>query len=160
MSLARGGTGAAPVGAGEVAIAPMRREDLDEMMEIERASYPAPWGREVFLDELHRAFAHVEVLRVGGALRGYVNYWEVSDEVHVLNLSVHPEHRRAGLGRRLVERVFEFGRRRAARFVTLEVRRSNRAALALYRRQGFRPVGVRPRYYEDREDAIVMVRDL
>lgn len=143
-------------------IRPMRREDLDAMLEIERASHPTPWSREVFLEEEHRAWAHVDVLceEGGAAVRGYVNYWLVGDEVHLLNVSVDPALRRRGLGTRLVEHVARFARERACSFVTLEVRRRNRPAIALYRHHGFRPVGLRPRYYSDGEDAIVMLRDV
>ena len=143
-------------------IRPMRREDVDAMCAIEQASYPAPWSREVFLEEEHRAWAHIDVLceAEGGPVLGYVNYWLVGDEVHVLNVTVHPEARRRGLGARLVAHLAEFASNARCTFVTLEVRRANRAALALYRRHGFRPVGLRPRYYHDGEDAIVMLRDL
>src|SRR5439155_8087572 len=90
-------------GALEVAIRPMRREDLDELMEIENSAYRAPWSREVFLEEMQRGWAHVDVLRraTGGPLLAFVNYWIVGDEVHVLNVATHPEHRRRGLARRL-----------------------------------------------------------
>ncbi len=80
---------------------------------------------------------------------------------HLLNLATHPLARRAGHASRLLAHIIEFGRQHGCRIVTLEVRRSNAAALRLYRRFAFRPVGVRPNYYaEDQEDAIVMLLDL
>jgi ribosomal-protein-alanine N-acetyltransferase len=89
------------------------------------------------------------------------NYWLVADEVHLLNIATHPQARRAGHASRLLAHIVALGRRRGCRLVTLEVRRSNAAAQRLYRRFGFRPVGVRPNYYaEDQEDAIVMLLDL
>ena len=135
------GSDAAP----EVDVAPMVREDLDGILAIERASYRSPWTAEVFLGEQHRSWAHLDVLRErGGGVRGYVNHWLVGDEVHILNVAVHPD----------------FPLEKRCRYVTLEVRRSNRGALMLYRRHQFRPVAVRPRYYEDGEDAIVMLRSV
>jgi ribosomal-protein-alanine N-acetyltransferase len=151
-----------PAGAGGE-ITPLGVDDLDELMAIERAAYRAPWSREVFVEELQREWGHVDVLRdpPGGALRGFVNYWLIRDEVHVLNLATHPEWRRRGYGARLVEHVVAFAVAQRCRYVTLEVRRSNRAAIRLYRAHGFRPVGIRPNYYaEDREDAIVMLLEL
>ena len=149
------GSDAAP----EVDVAPMVREDLDGILAIERASYRSPWTAEVFLGEQHRSWAHLDVLRErGGEVRGYVNHWLVGDEVHILNVAVHPDFRRRGLGARLLDHVAAFALEKRCRYVTLEVRRSNRGALMLYRRHQFRPVAVRPRYYEDGEDAIVMLR--
>ena len=110
-----------------------------------------------------RDWAHVDVVRDAGERRvvAFANYWLVADEVHVLNLATHPQARRAGHASRLLAHMIEFGAARACRYVTLEVRRSNAAALRLYRRFAFRAVGVRPNYYaEDQEDAIVMLLDL
>ena len=91
----------------------------------------------------------------------FVNYWLVRDEVHVLNVATHPEARRQGHAARLLEHVIAFANRNKCRYVTLEVRRSNAGAIRLYRKYGFRPVGVRPNYYvEDNEDAIVMLLEL
>lgn len=142
-------------------ILPARLQDLDAIMEIERRSFKAPWTRQVFQEELQRDWAHLEVVRErGGEVLAFVNYWLVRDEVHVLNIASHPEARRQGHGDRLIRRVVDFARAHRARVVTLEVRRSNHAAIRLYRKYHFRPVGVRPNYYvEDGEDAIVMLLD-
>ena len=144
-------------------IEPMKATDLDVVMEIERVSFRSPWSRQVFLEEMARDWAHVDVVRDvrQGFLVAFGNYWLVADEIHLLNLATHPLARRAGHASRLLAHIIEFGRRHECRIVTLEVRRSNAAALRLYRRFAFRPVGVRPNYYaEDQEDAIVMLLDL
>jgi ribosomal-protein-alanine N-acetyltransferase len=145
-------------------IVPMNEGDLDAIMEIEKLAFRSPWLREVFVGELDRDWAHVDVLRLRSAERtviAFVNYWLVRDEVHVLNVATHPEHRRQGHGARLLEHVIAFAHREKCRYVTLEVRRSNQAARRLYQKYGFRPVGVRPRYYvEENEDAIVMLLEL
>jgi ribosomal-protein-alanine N-acetyltransferase len=146
-----------------IAIAPMTLADVDEIMEIERVAFRSPWSREVFLEELGRDWAYVDILREppGGALRAFVNYWLIRDEVHILNVATHPEARRHGHAGRMLDHVVEFARRRRCRYVTLEVRRSNHGAIRLYRKHGFRPVGIRPNYYaEDHEDAIVMLLEL
>jgi [ribosomal protein S18]-alanine N-acetyltransferase len=141
----------------------MRASDLDAVMEIERVSFRSPWSRQVFLEELTREWAHVDIVRDVATRKivAFANYWLVADEVHVLNLATHPQARRGGHASRLMAHMVDFARRELCRYVTLEVRRSNAAALRLYRRFAFKAIGVRPNYYaEDQEDAIVMLLDL
>jgi ribosomal-protein-alanine N-acetyltransferase len=141
----------------------MRLGDLDAVVEIERLSFRSPWSGQIFLEEMARDWAHVDVVRdaARGTVLAFGNYWLVADEVHLLNVATDPLARRAGHASRMLAHIIEFGRRHACRVVTLEVRRSNLAAARLYRRFGFRVVGVRPNYYaEDQEDAIVMLLDL
>ena len=143
-------------------VGPMRVADLDQVMAIERVSFRSPDSAKVFLEEMQRDWAHVDVVRdPERRVVAFSNYWVVADEVHVLNLATHPGERRSGHASRLLAQIIDVGRERKCRFVTLEVRRSNAGALRLYRRFGFRAVGVRPNYYaEDQEDAIVMLLDL
>ena len=143
-------------------VGPMRVADLDQVMAIERESFRSPDSAKVFLEEMARDWAHVDVVRdPEQRVVAFSNYWVVADEVHLLNLATHPGERRSGHASRLLARIIDVGRERQCRVATLEVRRSNAAALRLYRRFGFRPVGVRPNYYaEDQEDAIVMLLDL
>ena len=144
----------------------MREADLDAVMEIEQASFRLPWSRQVFMEELGRPWAFLDVVRPsGGAPHGRVlafcNYWRVADEIHVLKVAAHPDARRMGFGSRLLSHIVEFTERQACRLITLEVRRSNEPAQRLYRRFGFRAVGLRPNYYaDDNEDAVVMLLEL
>ncbi len=144
---------------------PMQSADLDAVMEIERLAYRTPWVRQLFIEELGRDFAHIDLVKVRerGAARvvAFANYWLVRDEVHILNVATHPDARRQGHAARLLEQMLAVASRRGCRLLTLEVRRSNVAALALYARYDFRQVGIRVNYYvDDREDAIVMLREL
>jgi [ribosomal protein S18]-alanine N-acetyltransferase len=144
-------------------IGPVSDADLDAVMEIERLSFKAPWSRQVFLEELTREWAHVDVVRDAGSGEtvAFANYWLVADELHLLNIATHPQHRRGGHATRLLAHMVDTARARSCRCVTLEVRRSNAVAQRLYRRFAFRAVGVRPNYYaEDQEDAIVMLLEL
>lgn len=137
--------------------------DLDAIDAIERASLPEPWPRETFAAELTRPWARVDVARVGGAVVGFCDYWIVaaSHELHVLVIATHPDARGRGVARALLDRSLAAARAAGCTLATLEVRRSNRAAIALYERAGFRTVHVRARYYQrDGEDALVMVREL
>ncbi len=147
----------------------MALPDLDDVMAVERAAFRHPWSSELFRRELMHDWSTVLLClsrpagRTEGAPRvlGFIIFWLVHDEVHVLNVATHPAVRRQGIGRLLMSQAIERGRRTGASLVTLEVRRSNAGALALYRELGFRPIGIRPNYYVDEgEDAVVMILDL
>src|SRR5215475_15248706 len=94
-------------------IVPMKASDLDDIMEIERLSFRAPWSRQVFVEELDRDWAHVDALKERGVgpVLGFVNYWLVRDEVHILNIATHPDQRRRGHASRLLQHVIEFSKR-------------------------------------------------
>jgi [ribosomal protein S18]-alanine N-acetyltransferase len=142
-------------------IGPMTPADLDQVDEIERHSFKNPWPARVFLEELERAWARVDVARAGAGVVGFCNYWLVKDEVHLLAIATHPDRRRGGVGAALLEHLLAKATATQSALVTLEVRKSNRPAIALYERYGFAPVGVRRGYYaEDGEDALVMTLEL
>ncbi|HEU4385119.1 MAG TPA: ribosomal protein S18-alanine N-acetyltransferase [Anaeromyxobacteraceae bacterium] len=143
----------------------MRLEDLERVVEIQRTAFAHPWSRELLAREMGHDWSSVllavEAATGGEAVLGVVVFWLVHDEVHVLNVAVAPEARRRGVARALMHEAERRGVQRGARIATLEVRRSNQAALELYRSLGYREVGVRPRYYaEEGEDAIIMERML
>lgn len=112
--------------------------------------------------ELARAYAKLWVARVGGANRacGFLLAWDVADEVHLLDLVVAPERRREGVGRELLKTLLDHARGRAARWVLLEVRQSNRGAQRLYEGAGFAVHGERRDYYGDGEAALEMRLEL
>jgi [ribosomal protein S18]-alanine N-acetyltransferase len=142
-------------------LASSREADLDQVVEIERLCFPSPWLRQAFADELARPWARLELLRQGPRVVGFCNYWLVADEVHILNVAVHPEEQRRGHGARLLRHILDEAKRAKARVLSLEVRVSNAAARGLYRSFGFREVGLRPRYYADNgEDAVLMDLEL
>jgi len=144
-------------------VVPMGEGDLDAVVEIERVSFKSPWGRDVFLEEAAREWAHVWVVRPpeGGRAVGFVNFWLVRDEIHILNVAIAPAERRKGYAAELLRQLVTFAWKHKVRYLTLEVRRSNQGAIKLYKSFDFKPIGVRPRYYsDDREDAIVMLLTL
>ena len=126
-------------------VRPAAPADLDAIDEISRHSFKAPWPRQTFVDELTRAHGRLVVAEAAGAIVGYANYWLVVDEVHLLAIAIHPDHRRRGLGAVLLADVLAAGA--AARVITLEVRAGNAPAIALYRRHGFVEVATRGGYY-------------
>ena len=147
------------------AFRPMRPADLERVLEIQRSAFAHPWSRELMAREMAHEWSSVllavEPAAGGEAVTGVVVFWLVHDELHVLNVAVAPEARRRGVARALMREAERRGAERGARLATLEVRRSNQAALELYRSLGYRRVGLRPRYYaEEGEAAIVMERAL
>lgn len=149
-----------PQSPGKIHIRPMIPDDLDEALTIERESFSTPWSRELFKRELNmpqgRSFVAVDS---SGQIVGYLCYWIVADEVHILNLATHPNHRRKGIASLLLKYGLEYSQEEGAREATLEVRRSNYKAIALYRNFHFSPIGIRRGYYSDTgEDALIMGR--
>jgi [ribosomal protein S18]-alanine N-acetyltransferase len=141
----------------------MRRDDLGAVLDIERRSFAQPWSRAFFEKELSTSFARLVVLleeEPRPPVVGYSCRWRVTDEVHLLNVAVHPERRGLGYGRLLVTAVIDEAVGARARVVFLEVRAGNVVARRLYRQLGFRDLGVRRGYYGPGQDAIVMERRL
>jgi ribosomal-protein-alanine N-acetyltransferase len=139
-------------------IGAMRLEDLDEVQRIEQASFSTPWPENAYRSELMtNRLASYLVGRVDGRIVAYGGMWLMVDEAHITTFAVHPAWRRKRIGERLLLAFLDLARDRHAREATLEVRLSNLAARRLYEKYGFRPVGVRPRYYSDNnEDALIM----
>ena len=134
--------------------------DLPQIVEIERLCFDNPWSRDSFQRELMLPFSRTTVAVTPNgateAILGYLCRWLVADECHILNVAVRPPVRRAGIGVRLMEYAIGEARHEKARFVTLEVRRSNLAARSLYRKLSFEERRLRKNYYGSGDDAIVM----
>src|SRR3954470_7016121 len=157
-------------GRARLEIRRMTADDLEEVMVIERAAFKHPWSPELFRRELEHDWSTILVAiepltsaqgKGSERIVAFLIFWLVHDEVHVLNVAVAPEHRRKGIARMLMAETEKRAYQANAALMTLEVRRSNQAALDLYREFDYRAVGVRPNYYVDEgEDAIVMVKEL
>ena len=147
-------------GADDLVIEPMRRRDLRHgVLEIEAASHPRPWSRNVFISEIGQVRSgsrHYVTARCQRELVGYAGLWFAADEAHVTNVAVHPSRRRRGVATRLMLALADTAILHGCAAWTLEVRASGHGAQELYRSFGFVPAGVRTRYYENTEDAIVM----
>lgn len=146
-----------------VAIEPMIEADLDAVLDIDVAAFREPRDvREKSLrEELARKWARIHVARIdGGRIVGYLLYWHVVDEAHVINVAVAPQERRHGIGRALVAHLLDHAKANGIVKLLLEVRASNAAAIGLYEKAGFTRFNVRERYYNDGEDAVEMMRDL
>jgi ribosomal-protein-alanine N-acetyltransferase len=140
-------------------ILPMLASDLTAVQRIAALCFPVPWTREEFEKELVRDYAMLRVLRpsLREPVCAFANYWHVSDEIQLMNVATLPDARRQGHGSALLHDLLYNARDRKAQLVTLEVRRSNESARALYRKFGFLEQGIRQSYYSDNgEDALVM----
>jgi len=146
-----------------VTIEPLASEaDIEAIIAVEHASFTNPWTRGMYLAELENRGVSFFFLARDDTRRvvGFCSFWRVLDELHINNLAVLPEHRRSGVGSALLARVLADGAARGAHRATLEVRASNRPALQLYERFGFRTTAVRRGYYsKPDEDALVLWRD-
>jgi [ribosomal protein S18]-alanine N-acetyltransferase len=140
-------------------IAPMRRAHIRSIMPIEQQVYPRPWTAQVFVEELDQVRAgkrHYLVGTIANELVGYGGLLYVEQDAHVTNVAVHPLWRSRGIATELLLDLAWEAHRRGCNAMTLEVRHTNMSAQKLYERFGFVPVGVRKKYYENRDDAIVM----
>ena len=142
-------------------VRPMRVADLAAVQLIERSSFTTPWPSQAYRQELEsNRLAQYVVALMGAEIVGYGGIWLMVDEAHVTTFAVHPRYRRRYIGERLLLALIDLARARQAREATLEVRLSNLPARRLYEKYGFRPVGIRPRYYSDNgEDALIMTTE-
>jgi [ribosomal protein S18]-alanine N-acetyltransferase len=136
------------------------RRDLAAILEIERLAFPVPWSFGSFERELTLPFSRTTVATLGtqdaGDVIGFLCRWLVADECHILNVAVHPDFRRRGVGAYLLNAALLEAAQRHALLVSLEVRRTNVAARALYRKFRFEERRLRRGYYGPGDDAIVM----
>jgi ribosomal-protein-alanine N-acetyltransferase len=142
----------------ELEVIPMRRRHLPAVLRIEGKVYPRPWSAGLFLSELAQKSSRAYfVARNGGRVVGYAGVMILGDEGHVTNIAVDPQFHRHKVGTRLLIALVDASRGRKVRSMTLEVRRANNGAQAMYRKFGFQTVGVRRGYYvETGEDAYIM----
>jgi ribosomal-protein-alanine N-acetyltransferase len=139
-------------------LAPMREDELADVMKIESAIYTHPWTHGNFADSIRAGYA-CRTWRLDGELLGYFVLMAAAGEAHLLNLSIAPRRQRGGHGRALLGEAAALARSLGAKSLFLEVRPSNLAAQSLYTRFGFRRIAVRRGYYparDGREDALVL----
>jgi ribosomal-protein-alanine N-acetyltransferase len=146
----------------EIGLRRLQMRDLGAIEKIERRSYPTPWSRSMFAGELAKPSSICLGAFDGESdeLLGYLIISRYVDAWHVMNVAVAPEQRRRGIATALLDHLFELTSGDGRRGYTLEVRVSNKEAIQLYERLGFRPRGIRRGYYTDnREDALIMWKD-
>jgi len=143
----------------EAHLEPLDAARLDQVLQIEQRAYPHPWTRGNFMDALRSGY-HARVLLAGEQVLGYYIAMQGVDEVHLLNITVSPDHQRQGWGRIMLDALALWARSLGAQWLWLEVRVSNTRAIVIYEAHGYRRVGLRKNYYPaghgQREDAVVM----
>lgn len=136
----------------------MRESDIPNVVEIENISFSTPWSAQSFKKEIYKPYSISRVAIMDSRIVGYICAGRIIDEAHILNLAVHPDCRKMGIGRLLVSTVLEELINTGCRYVYLEVRASNIAAIRLYEGFGFKKIGIRKHYYVmPEEDAYVMM---
>jgi len=142
-----------------IAIRPLAREDIEQVVAIESEAFTSPWQPATFEGLLDRDGIELLVMTdESGGVIGYAVLWCILDQGELANLALSTDRRGAGLGRHLLRSVMDVARGRGVEKLFLEVRASNRPAIELYRRFGFSDVGIRRGYYErPQEDARVMM---
>lgn len=144
-----------------IRIVPMNADHLDQIERLERICFSRPWNRRMLAEELENQCAAFLVAEDAdsGAVLGYAGLLVVADEGYITNVAVFPEYRRSGIAAKILEVYLNFAEANQLAFVTLEVRPTNTAAIALYQRYGFEEVGRRKNYYDlPKEDALILTR--
>ena len=134
--------------------------DIKPMAEMDILCFSSPWSEASFEKEIREnRLAFYIIAETDGRMAGYAGLWCIVDEGHITNVAVHPEFRRRGIGEALISVLLDHTVKSGILSHTLEVRASNTAAISLYSKFGFEPMGLRKNYYEDNgEDAIIMWR--
>ena len=140
----------------ETIIRPMAAADLDAILAIERASFSVPWQRGHFEDEMTAPHSFPFVAECNGDIAGYVCLMSLFEEAQILDIAVAPEQRGRGIARLLMDHAVAVAQEKQAEVLTLEVRSTNSPAITLYERCGFSRTGVRSKYYEGVDDAVLM----
>ena len=141
-----------------IEIALMELPDVDQVHEIEAATFANPWSHAALVHEVtENACARYLVVRFGSEILGYAGMWFVLDEAHITNVAIRADARGEGLGEALMRALIQLAADSGMTWMTLECRRSNKVAQGLYHKLGFVDIGFRRRYYEDnKEDALLM----
>ena len=143
----------------DVQIRRMEKTDLDSVIEIESKAYGEHhWSKESFMNELSNELArYYSAFDSENNLVGYAGCWQILEEVHITNIAVSPDFRRNGIGEKLLRKIIDDCYENKAKYITLEVRVSNTAAIGLYEKYGFKSLGIRKGYYQNNnEDALIM----
>ena len=137
------------------------KSDLGAVLKIETESFPIPLSENQIMREFQNPNAYYFVAEEGGAILGYGGFWCIVDEAQVMNIAVLPDARGKGIGKSILSEMTNEAEKLGLSFMSLEVREGNMAAISLYQKSGFVPVGERKHYYQDNgETAIIMEKKL
>lgn len=136
----------------------MQEHHINDILQVERECFSDPWSEKMFKEEISGKFAHYYVAEANGCAVAYMGMWALSGEGHITNVAVSEKYRRCGIAKALIEHFINIAKEENLEFMTLEVRASNQPAIALYESFGFVQVGVRKKYYDNSEDALLLTK--
>ena len=134
----------------------MRTCDVDGVFEVECECFSTPWSKKSFLGELQNEHTVYLVAKDGEKVIGYAGVWCVLGDADITNIAVLADFRHQGVGKKLLERLIFEAEKRGSENIRLEVRKSNEAAISLYEKFGFLKVYIREKYYDNKEDALIL----
>lgn len=135
----------------------MTEEDIEQVSEIEKATFSFPWSAQAFKDSINRTDTIYLVACEGNTIVGYCGLWNIVNEGNINNVAVSSKYRGQQVGFKMLTRLIELGNEQNIEAYTLEVRQSNEVAIKLYQKLGFSNEGVRKNFYDNpKEDAIIM----
>lgn len=143
----------------EITIKPMEKSEVNEVLKIEKEAYgDHHWSKDSFYGELSNNLAHYYCAYDSQKkLVGYAGCWQIIDEAHITTIAVRPDLQRKKIGEALLNRILQECYKNEIKYITLEVRKSNKAAIKLYEKYGFKSLGLRKGYYQNNnEDALIM----
>ncbi|NQU03665.1 MAG: ribosomal protein S18-alanine N-acetyltransferase [Syntrophaceae bacterium] len=141
----------------DIIVRKMRPGDLKEVLAIEKVSFPTPWSENMFLEELYSPICYDFVATSDGEVVGYIDFLTVLDEIHLQNIAVREDRKRRKIASKLLGEMFRISSEKGINWCSLEVRKSNYAAITIYKKFGFVISGTKSCYYSDtREDALIM----
>jgi len=142
----------------ELTIRPMEIGDVDQVIEVDKASFSTSWTPDIFYQEIsENEYAHYYIVETEEEVIGYAGAWIVYEDAQITNIAIKPAYRGKKIGKRLFQFMLQLARSAGAEWLSLEVRASNVVAQQMYRSFGLVPGGVRKNYYtNNNEDAIVM----
>lgn len=139
----------------------MKKDDLDQVVDIEEKSFSDPWNRSFFSQDIDNESALSLVARADENVVGYICLWKILEEIQISNVAVSPGYRRRGIGQKMMEKMLTLAQERGWKKITLGVRISNLPAISLYKKFGFREAGRTKDYYRlPQEDALILERVL
>lgn len=141
-------------------IVPMTEQHVAGIKKIDDLCFESPWSLKSFESELTNPLAVYFVALLNDEVIGYCGYWWIFDEGQITNIAVHPKFRKKGIASALMDKMVEKCSVTDVYSLTLEVRKSNQAAISLYEKYGFERVGLRPKYYDNKEDAVLMTKEI
>ena len=138
----------------------LSEENIYDVCEIEKLSLDTPWGEKEMRKELENKNSHYICIKEDEKTVGYIGVWNIAGEGNITNVAVHPDYRRKGYGKILVEKMKDYAKTEDFYFLTLEVNENNINAYNLYKKCGFYEIGRRRKYYHNTYDAILMQYDI